>query len=91
LRSSREFLARSWNSAHNFLDENPDKSKFPIESYHGLDEATAKRIKQFEDETKSMMTKQFEDEAPATAATTTKTFKNDESFDDNPRRSSKGK
>jgi hypothetical protein len=49
------------------LDENSEFSstksisssttKFPIETYQGLDEATAKRIKQFEDETKAMMSR----------------------------------
>ena len=84
-----------------FIDnsQNADKSKFPIESYHGLDEATAKRIKQFEDETKSMMTKQFEDQATAATTTTattttTKGFKNVQSLQrseaDSSQRSSKG-
>ena len=76
--------------------QNADKSKYPNESYRGLDEATAKRIKQFEDETKSMMTKQFEDQATAatTATTTTKGFKNVQSLQrseaDSSQRSSKG-
>jgi len=67
IRSSREFLTRSWNSAHNFMEDNPEAgsstSKFPIETYQGLDEATAKRIKQFEDETKAMMKRNIQEMA----------------------------
>ena len=32
-----------------------DGSQYPIETYHGLQEATAERIKRFEDETKAML------------------------------------
>ena len=42
------------NSANN----GPDKvTKFPIETYAGLDAATAERIKKFEAETKAMLTR----------------------------------
>lgn len=37
--------------------EHPPSSKFPIETYHGLDEATAERIRRFESETKAMLTR----------------------------------
>ena len=35
--------------------EKADSSKYPIETYQGLEEATAERIKRFEDETKAML------------------------------------
>ena len=35
--------------------EKVDSSKYPIETYQGLEEATAERIKRFEDETKAML------------------------------------
>ena len=35
--------------------ERNDSSKYPIETYQGLEEATAERIKRFEDETKAML------------------------------------
>jgi hypothetical protein len=35
--------------------EKGDNTKYPIETYQGLEEATAERIKRFEDETKAML------------------------------------
>ena len=35
--------------------EKCDGTKYPIETYQGLEEATAERIKRFEDETKAML------------------------------------
>ena len=35
--------------------EKGDGTKYPIETYQGLEEATAERIKRFEDETKAML------------------------------------
>ena len=35
--------------------EKGDSTKYPIETYQGLEEATAERIKRFEDETKAML------------------------------------
>jgi hypothetical protein len=57
-------LARSWNSAHNFGDDASEfaaAAKFPIETYHGLDEATAKRIKTFEAETMAAMRRSLQE------------------------------
>ena len=77
LRSSREFLARSWTSAQNFMDDAtydfamppppttsllpPNKSgaKFPVDPFQGLDESMAKRIRQFEDESREMTASAF--------------------------------
>ena len=58
--------------------EKADSSKYPIETYQGLEEATAERIKRFEDETKAMLMRNSRsDLTPATpemGRTTSGTF-----------------
>ena len=58
--------------------EKADNSKYPIETYQGLEEATAERIKRFEDETKAMLMRNSRsDLTPATpemGRTTSGTF-----------------
>ena len=61
--------------------EKADSSKYPIETYQGLEEATAERIKRFEDETKAMLMRNSRsDLTPATpemGRTTSGTFSRD--------------